>query len=315
MVSQDAAGERLDRFLALALAVPRNQVQRWIDERRVRLAGTTARASDPVRAGAEVVWTPPPPPSDDLEPEAGDLCILHEDAWVVALDKPPGLVVHPGAGRPRGTLVHRLLQRFPELAGVGGPGRPGIVHRLDVGTSGLLLVARTAAAYQALTRLFAGRSLDKRYLALVWGAPTPCEGRIEAPIARHPTRRKEMAVVARGRPAASVYRTLASAAGISMLEVRIETGRTHQIRVHLRHRGWPLLGDPVYGEERWRTVRDPARREALRAFPRPALHAWRLELPHPGGEGRLRLAAPIPEDLRRLWSAATGAEWPGSIDS
>lgn len=263
-----------------------------------------------MRAGAEIRWTPPPPSSAGIDPEAGDLRLLYEDSWLVAVDKPPGLAVHPGAGRSRGTLAHHLLERFPEISGVGGPGRPGIVHRLDIGTSGVLVVARTAEAYRILTRQFASRGIDKRYLAVVWGCPEPAAGRIEAPIARHPVRRKEMAVVARGRAAVTNYRTMARAAGVALLEVRIETGRTHQIRVHLRHRGWPIVGDPTYGEERWKAVRDPTRRGALRAFTRPALHAWRLELTHPGSGARLHLEAPPPDDLRDLWQVASETSWP-----
>lgn len=309
-VPAEAQGERLDRFLAVTLEVPRNQIQRWIDEGRVAVGNRAARASEALRAGVEIRWTPPPPASAGIDPEAGELRLLHEDAWLVAVDKPPGLAVHPGAGRSRGTLAHRLLERYPEIAGVGGPGRPGIVHRLDIGTSGVLVVARTPEAYRKLTRLFASRGVGKRYLAVVWGSPEPASDRIEAPIARHPVRRKEMAVVPRGKAAVTDYRTIARAGGLALLEVRIETGRTHQIRVHLRHRGWPLVGDPTYGEERWRTVRDPACRSALRAFSRPALHAWKLELMHPGNGSLLRLEAPPPDDLRDLWRAASGTTWP-----
>jgi 23S rRNA pseudouridine1911/1915/1917 synthase len=243
--------------------------------------------------------------------------VLHEDAELVVLDKPAGLAVHPGAGRASGTLAHLLLARYPEMAGVGGPGRPGIVHRLDQGTSGVMVVARTAAAYQRLSRAFAGRRVVKRYLGIVYGAPRPAAGLVEAPIGRHRERRKEMTVRADGRPARTAYRTLAARSGIALVELDLATGRTHQIRVHLKSLGHPLVGDPVYGEARWRALPRPLQ-APLRAFPRPALHAWRLALPaadgtapgaFPGGPW-LRCEAPVPEDLRQLWQEVTGGPLP-----
>jgi len=235
--------------------------------------------------------------------------VLYEDAALVAVDKPPGLVVHPGAGRSTGTLVHRLHAHYPELAGVGGPGRPGIVHRLDKDTSGLLLVARTAESYRALVRLFAGRGIDKRYLAIVYGAPKAAAGLVDAPIGRHPTERQRMAVRSAGRPARTGWRRIAAAGPVALLELELHTGRTHQIRVHLRHLGHPLVGDPVYGEARWRGVAGAAR-GALAGFGRPALHAWRLRLPHPQLDTPLALEAPVPEDLKKLWEGASGTPWP-----
>jgi 23S rRNA pseudouridine1911/1915/1917 synthase len=245
-------------------------------------------------------------------PEAGELVVLHEDEELLAIDKPAGLVVHPGAGRSSGTLVHRLLARYPELAGVGGPGRPGIVHRLDRDTSGVLLVARTAAAYRALVGRFAARQVEKRYLAIVHGAPSPPSGTIEAPIGRHATERKRMTVRRDGRPAVTRYRTVAARGAVALLELELVTGRTHQIRVHLRHVRHPLVGDPVYGEARWRSLAGPPR-AALERFPRPALHAWRVALDHPATGARLALESPVPADLRALWSAATGAPFPESV--
>lgn len=244
-----------------------------------------------------------------MQPEPGELTILHEDKWLLALDKPAGLAVHPGAGRSSGTLVHRLLARYPELAGVGGPGRPGIVHRLDLGTTGLLLVARTATAYAALSRAFAERQVAKEYLAVVLGSPKVQRGTIEAPIGRHPTRRKEMAVVPRGRPARTDFRVLAAGAGVALLAVTIASGRTHQIRVHLRHRGHPIAGDSTYGGGAARQ-QPAALAAAIRALARPALHAWRLRFTHPGSRIELALEAPVPNDLACFWENVTGAEWP-----
>jgi 23S rRNA pseudouridine1911/1915/1917 synthase len=303
------AGERLDRALAAHLGLARNQVQAWIRAGRVRLGDAPARRpAEPLRGGEALAWDPPPRVDERIVPEPGALVLLHEDEHLLALDKPPGLVVHPGAGRPAGTLVHRLLARFPELAGVGGPGRPGIVHRLDRGTSGAMLVARTPETYQRLVRLFAGRGIDKRYLAVVTGAPRAARGTIEAPIGRHPRDRKRMAVVAAGRPALTEWRRLASAAGVALLEFAPRTGRTHQIRVHARHLGHPLVGDAVYG-------RAPRGAGPSAGFPRPALHAWRLRLPHPATGAPLELEAPVPDDLRELWRAATGDELPALPDA
>ena len=309
-VTPELAGGRLDRLVAEWSGAPRNQVQGWIRAGRVRLDGQPAtKPSEAPRAGATVTWDPPPALETRVTAEAGELAVLYEDAALVALDKPPGLVVHPGAGRLTGTLVHRLLAHYPELAGVGGPGRPGIVHRLDKDTSGLLLVARNAEAYRELVRRFAGRGLDKRYLAIVHGAPAIPAGVVDAPIGRHPTVRQRMAVRARGRPARTGWRRIAAAGPVALLELELLTGRTHQIRVHLKHLGHPLVGDPVYGEARWRAASGPAR-GALARFPRPALHAWRLRLSHPISGAPLALEAPVPEDLKELWREATGTPWP-----
>ena len=246
-----------------------------------------------------------------MTPEDGELTVLHEDADLVVLDKPPGLVVHPGAGRREGTLAHRLLARWPEMAGIGGPGRPGIVHRLDLGTSGVLVVARTTRAYRALSDAFADRAVRKTLPRDRLGPTRRGRRHDRAPIGRHPSRRTEMAVRPGGRPAHTGYRTLASAGGVSLLEVELGTGRTHQIRVHLRAIGHPLVGDPVYGEARWR-VAPPASRTALRDFPRPALHAWRLGFTHPATGAWLEVTAAPPADLRDLWRVATGAPWPSA---
>ncbi len=319
------AGQRLDRHLAAAYQLPRNQVQQWIRAGLVRLNDRPAKPSQELAAGDRVECSPPPPRVESLAPEPGDLALIHQDAHLVVLDKPAGLTVHPGAGRATGTLVHLLLAHYPEMGGVGGPGRPGIVHRLDKGTSGVMVVARNAAAYQLLSRAFANREVRKTYLAIVHGAPAPAAGVIAAPIGRHRERRMEMTVRADGRPARTAFRTLAARNGIALLEVDLATGRTHQIRVHLKSLGHPLVGDPVYGEARHRGL-PRAVQAPLRDFPRPALHAWRLALPaglldggvgetgETAGEARgwRRYEAPPPGDLRELWRAVTGTPFPAT---
>ena len=313
-VPPEAAGERLDRHLAARLAVSRSRARRRIDEARVRVDDRPAKASHPLAAGETIAADVPPPAADDrVEPEAGDLAVLWADADLVVVDKPAGLTVHPGAGRATGTLVHRLLHAYPELSGVGGPGRPGIVHRLDKDTSGAMVVARNESTHRALARAFASRRVDKRYLAVVHGVPER-EGAVDAPIGRHPHERKRMTVRPDGRPARTSWRVLATAPGAALLEVTIETGRTHQIRVHLKHARHPLVGDPLYGEARWKGLPGSRAQAALRDFHRPALHAWRLAFPHPATGEEMAFEAPVPEDLRRLWEAV-GGRWPAGPDA
>ncbi len=317
-------GNRLDRHVAAVCRLPRNQVQQWIRGGRVLLNGRPAKPAEVVAAGDRIECEPPEPVPETLVPEPGELSVLYEDADLVVLDKPAGLTVHPGAGRSTGTLVHLLLARYPEMAGVGGPGRPGIVHRLDKGTSGVMVVTRNSAAYHRLSRAFAGRTVTKRYLAIVYGRPAADAGVVDAPIGRHRERRKEMTVRADGRPARTGYRVLAAHSGISLLELDLATGRTHQIRVHLKSIGHPLVGDPVYGEARWHALPRPAQ-AAPRDFARPALHAWRLALPGPSPPARegeaegaatgnaaseQRFEAAVPGDLRQLWQAVTGEPFP-----
>ena len=312
-VPEDRAGERLDRHVAERLDVPRNQVQRWIREGRVEVDGGNAKPSTPVGVGDEITARPPTPRDDRIRPEEGELDLLHVDDALVVLNKPAELTVHPGAGRRTGTLAHRLVARFPEIRGLGGPGRPGIVHRLDKDTTGVMVVARTERAYRALSQAFARRRVEKRYLAICYGTPEPAEGKIDAPIGRHPQRRKEMTVRPGARPAVTGYRVLASVSGVSVLELDLETGRTHQIRVHLKHAGHPLVGDPVYGEARWKGLAAELR-SPLKSFPRPALHAWKLAFTHPEDGRRVAFEAPVPEDLMKLWDGVRG-EVAGGFES
>ncbi len=299
-VEPEEAGSRLDRALAARLDLPRNQIQRWIRDGLVTLNQAAAKPSTALNPGDLVAVTPPTQRDDErIEPEEGPLDVLHQDEAILVINKPAGLTVHPGAGRPTGTLAHRLLAHFPEIAGIGGPGRPGIVHRLDHDTTGVMVIARTPEAYRRLAEDFAERRVGKLYRAIVYGKP-PSQGTVEAAIGRHPQRRTEMTVRPRGRPAVTHYTRRGFACGAAQLEIHLETGRTHQIRVHLKHAGYPLVGDPVYGEARWKAS-PPACRPILRTFPRPALHAWRLRLDHPLEGRTLEFEAPLAEDLAELW--------------
>ena len=307
-VGDEESGARLDRAVATRLDLPRNQIQEWIRAGLITVDGVTlSKPGHLLRPGELVVWEPPVRSESRVTAEEGALDFLYSDEDLVVLDKPAGLTVHPGAGQSSGTLVHRLLAHFPEIAGVGGEGRPGIVHRLDKGTSGVIVVARTAESYRALTAAFASRRIEKRYLAIVHGAPKLDRGTIEAPIGRHAVERKRMAVRANGRPATTRYRTIASAGGLALLELDLLTGRTHQIRVHLKHLRHPIVGDTTYGEARHKELATAPGR-TVRSFPRPALHAWRLAFEHPRTRNPMRFEAPLPEDMRHLWAALAGAE-------
>ena len=303
-VPETGAGERLDRFLAAAQTdLSRSGLQGLIREGRATVNGRAARASLRLKAGDLVSVEVPLPPPTSLEPEDLPVEVIHEDPDLIVIAKPAGLVVHPGAGVPRGTLVHALLHRYPEIAAVGGPGRPGLVHRLDKDTTGLLVVARSARAYRALVEAIRARLVHRVYQALVWGDPRAGSGTIETAIARDPRDRRRMAVARRGgKPARTHWRVEERYGIATRLEVRLDTGRTHQIRVHLAHLGHPVVGDPVYGGRSKKVLslrRSEAslRDEVLKSLPRQALHASELELPHPVTGSALRFALPCPEDF------------------
>lgn len=285
------AGQRLDRFLAAAIdGVSRTRVQRWIALGAVTVDGGPALPSRRLR-GLEAIdaWPLPSEAERAFEPDAMPLSIVHEDADLMVIDKPAGLVVHPAPGHWRGTLMNGLLHARPDSAGLP---RAGIVHRLDRDTSGLMMVARSERGFERLTAALAARRIGRRYLAVVEGVPA-ARFTVDAPIGRDPRDRLRMAVVAaeRGRAAVTHVERLASGERASTVECRLETGRTHQIRVHLAHRGHPLVGDATYGGR------------PFAGFARQALHAWRLDLVHPASGAPLSFASALPADLLALLSA------------
>jgi 23S rRNA pseudouridine1911/1915/1917 synthase len=301
----EAGGVRLDRFLAQQLPdVSRARVQALIDGGAVSVDGAGTRASLRLREGARVDVTIPEPAAAVPQPEDLPLAVVHDDPGFLVVDKPAGLVVHPGAGAASGTLVNALLHHVHDLSGVGGVLRPGIVHRLDKGTSGLILVAKDDAAHRALAAQFAAREVRKEYVAVVHGVPARAEATIDRPIGRDPVHRRRMAIdVPRARAARSTYAVRERLDGASLLDVRIHTGRTHQIRVHLASLGHPIAGDDLYGGRRTPSCRGADARAALAAFPRPALHAARLAFRHPATGEALAFDSPLPADLEALLDA------------
>ncbi len=285
----DQSGVRLDRYLVSALpGLSRSRIQRLIRDGQVTVAGQPTRPGTIVAHGMQVTVCVPPTPTEHIAPQSMALEVVHDDPDLLVIAKPPGMVVHPAAGHRQGTLVNAILARFPSLS-VGDEGRPGIVHRLDRDTSGLLVVAKTQPALDRLREQFKNRQVKKTYLALVYGRPPAPEGVIEVPVGRDPHRRKRMAVLPGGRVARTVYRLLAELGEFSLLAVSPETGRTHQIRVHLAWLGVPVVGDRVYGR----------RREQVQA-PRQFLHSWRLSFDHPITGERIDLESPLPDDLQSL---------------
>lgn len=288
-ISRDHAGARLDHFLSAEIPrLSRSRIQGLIKSGHIRLNNRPAKPGAKIKAGDRVAVEEPPVEPATTEAENIPLHVLHEDADLIVLDKPAGLVVHPAAGNWSHTLVNALLFHCPALSGIGGEQRPGIVHRLDKETSGCIVIAKNDAAHQALSRQFAGRKVLKVYLALAAGILKKKSGTVETAIGRHPVHRKKMAVVesARGRHAKTDYRVLRETAGASLVECTLHTGRTHQIRVHLKHLGHPLLGDKLYGEKK-----------SAAAFPRQMLHAWKLGFFHPRTAQWMQFEAPIPKDF------------------
>ncbi len=285
-VPEQLEGHRVDKVLSVMLGVSRAEARALVD-RGVTLDDIPATASDRVKAGS-TIDTPEPLSAGGLEPEPVDFDVVHEDETLIVVDKPSGLVVHPGAGHATGTLAAGLIHRYPELKGIGSAGRSGLIHRLDRDTSGLLLVGRTQASFETLTAALARRDIARTYLAVIHGALEIETGTIDAPIGRDPSHPTRRAVIPGGKPAITHYRLTRNYAedGVSLIEVTLETGRTHQIRVHLAAIDHPVVGDPVYGKPGSRL-----------GSPRTFLHASSLELVHPASGHLVRYESPLPPDL------------------
>lgn len=287
-VAEGDAGERADVVLARAAFVTRTLAQRALRDGHVTVSGAVVRPSHRLEVGDEFAGDLPPATLGVPQPEDIPIAIRHSDARVLVVSKPAGIVTHPARGNEAGTLVNALLALGEPLAGMGST-RPGIVHRLDKDTSGLLLVAKDDQAQAHLIAALQARAITRTYLALVRGTPSSDRGSIDAPLARHPQRRVAMAVVPGGRSAVTHFTVQAHAERVSLLEVTLETGRTHQIRVHLAHLGHPIVGDRVYGGGG-----DVARSLGLT---RPFLHAWKLAFPHPDDDHVVEVTDPLPADL------------------
>jgi 23S rRNA pseudouridine1911/1915/1917 synthase len=304
-VTESQHGLRLDRALGeLFPSESRSFLAKLVNGGRVRIDGRpAARASQRVETGQRLAIDVPDPAPSTVESQEIPLSVLHEDEDVVVIDKPPGLVVHPAAGHPDQTLVNALLFHVKDLSGIGGELRPGIVHRLDKDTSGVMLIAKHDEAHRKLTANWNTDLVKKEYLAAVYGTPSADRGTVEAPIGRDPRDRKRMAVVADGRRAVTDYEVAERLRYASLVRCRLRTGRTHQIRVHMKHLGHPIIGDPVYSGPQWRGIPDRKLQRLIERFPRQALHAARLTFAHPRTGETVTVEAPVPEDMRELVEA------------
>ena len=292
------SGQRLDQVSAAVFSdYSRSRLQQWIREGRVLVDGQLRRPRDKVYAGEHLLLRASFEPQVPCAPEPIPLDLVYEDDHLLVVNKPAGLVVHPAAGNPDGTLQNALLHHDPNLVDLP---RAGIVHRLDKDTTGLMVVAKTAAAHKTLVEALQARDINREYRALVVGKPT-AGGRVEAPIGRHPTKRTRMAVVSTGKHAVTHYRIAERFRIHTLLEVNLETGRTHQIRVHMAHIHYPLVGDPVYGGRlKLPTAADEHTRQMLQSFRRQALHAYRLGLRHPASGEPMQWQADMPGDMQAL---------------
>lgn len=296
--------ERLDCFLAEALPeLTRSQIKRLIDEGRVTLDDKAAKAGTRLKGGEAVaVVLPEPAPVETLS-QAIPLTVLYEDSQLIVIDKPAGMVVHPAPGHAQGTLVNALLHHCQDLSGVGGELRPGIVHRLDKDTSGVMVATKTDAAHQGLARQFKDHSINRRYVALVYGLLPAARGTVDKAIGRHPTQRKKMSTGSRsGRRAVTHWKVLQAweEDRVSLVELSLETGRTHQIRVHLADLQHAVVGDPVYGGNRSKTLKDPELRRLVEGLGRQALHARLLGFLHPRSGEYLECSSEVPQDMQAI---------------
>jgi 23S rRNA pseudouridine1911/1915/1917 synthase len=292
-VPATAAGARLDRWLADAVpTLSRARLRVLIDDGHVRVDGAVRKAAHRLHGGEAVTVEIPPAPAEELAPEPIRLAVIYEDDDVLVVDKPAGMVVHPGAGHATGTLAAAALAHAPAIGGVGGPRRPGVVHRLDKDTSGLLVIAKTSRAYDALTTQLAARTVRRQYLAVVHGRVKAAEGVVDAAIGRDPHHRRRMGVHARGKHAVTRYRVVERFADFTVVEARLETGRTHQIRVHMASLGHPVVGDDLYAARR-----RPPPGVPLNGY---ALHAVELAFRHPVTQNEVVLTSPLPPRMEAL---------------
>jgi 23S rRNA pseudouridine1911/1915/1917 synthase len=310
VVAEAAAGARLDKWLGdLPGMASREMARRLILEGAVTLNGRPAEPSRHVRSGDAVEYTVPLPSATGIPAEAVPLTVLYEDAALIVVDKPAGVPMHPGPGHRRGTLVNFLLAHCLDLSGIGGSLRPGIVHRLDKDTSGVVVAAKSDAAHQHLAAQFKAHTVHRLYRALVVGRPPRAKGTIDVPLARQEAYRIKRGVNARGKRAVTHWELERRLGPFALLRLRLETGRTHQIRVHLAHAGWPVLGDPLYGQARHRGLRlDPALLAVLEGLQRQALHAAELGFTHPHSGAWLQFSSPLPPDLQAVLAALAGLE-------
>jgi 23S rRNA pseudouridine1911/1915/1917 synthase len=299
-VAEPDQTRRLDQFLASRTEFSRARLARWLKDGQVQVNEQSRPASYRVRPGDRVSLTVPPPEPSDLTPEALPLDILFEDQDIILVNKPPGLVVHPAPGHRGGTLLNALVHHCPDLAEVGDLSRPGLVHRLDKDTSGVLVVAKTAAAHAHLVRQFHDREVEKVYVALVWGRFDQRCGKIDQEVGRHPTARQKMSAhPRRGKPAVTFWRVLEEYPGpLTLLELSPKTGRTHQLRVHLAALGHPIVGDATYGGGATRLKENPRLRDLRPLVQRQLLHARSLRLIHPVSGEAVVAEAPLPEDFQ-----------------
>jgi len=312
VATEDESGARVDKVLGDLPDMPsRETARKLILSGRVRLNGRVVEPAHRLHPGDLLEYSVPPPVPVWVEPEPFDLDILHEDSWLLVVNKPPGMPMHPGVGHRTGTLVNHLLHHCKDLSGIAGVLRPGIVHRLDKDTSGVVVVAKNDEAHLSLQAQFKARTTRRTYYALVVGTPAAKSGVVDQPLARENANRIRRAVASNGKQARTHWWVEQQLGPFALMRLKLETGRTHQIRVHMAHEGWPLLGDPLYGKNRHRGLPlEPELMARLEAFRRQALHAAELGFEHPHTGEPMDFSRPLPEDMAELLSLLAAQNWP-----